>query len=256
MIVHVYTIMRNEKRILPYYFRHYLPFVDKFFIYDDYSDDGTREYLAQFDNVVVDSVKDKYGNEVHGIDDMTFRRVYNKSYQYWSRGKRGNADFVICCDADEFIYHPNIVQRLEELKVDGTMIIKPTGYTMFSDTFPSTDKQIYDVIKTGVKDVWYDKPILFNPTVNIRFDIGRHGMRHDFFNLANTRIGENTGIKLLHYRYLGAEYAKARSDVGWERMSDFNKKHGLAKHMAPDSNYFHSARWFALNKPNAVQCID
>lgn len=247
MVVHVYSIMRNEMVLLPYYMKHYRPFVEKFFIFEDESSDGTVEYLKSFDNVTL------MKPDRHGIDDRYFRQIYTDNYKIYSRGK---ADFVICCDGDEFIYHPDIVKKLTWCAKEGIKIVKPEGYTMCTEEFVPENRPITEMIKNGIRDVWYDKPILFNPEVNIRFDIGRHGMRHDFYNLEHTKIGIDTGIKLLHYRYLGKKYAEERLARGYSRMSERNLKWGLAKHMSPDSKYFHSAYWFEQNHLKAEKCIE
>ena len=45
-IVHLYALVWNELPILPFFLEHYRPFVDRFFLFDDGSDDGSYEYLA------------------------------------------------------------------------------------------------------------------------------------------------------------------------------------------------------------------
>ncbi|MBI4190914.1 MAG: glycosyltransferase family 2 protein, partial [Betaproteobacteria bacterium] len=43
--IHLYTMGWNEERLLPFFFRHYDPWVDRYVIYDDNSTDATLEML-------------------------------------------------------------------------------------------------------------------------------------------------------------------------------------------------------------------
>ena len=51
MTIHLYTITWNEMAMLAFFFRHYESWVDRFFIYDDGSTDGTLDYLRGKPNV-------------------------------------------------------------------------------------------------------------------------------------------------------------------------------------------------------------
>jgi glycosyltransferase involved in cell wall biosynthesis len=52
MAIHLYTFGWNEMRMLPFFFRHYEPLVDKIVFYDDGSTDGTLDLLAAKPNNV------------------------------------------------------------------------------------------------------------------------------------------------------------------------------------------------------------
>ena len=45
MRLHLYALCWNEGRMLPYFFRHYRSLVERFFIFDDGSTDGSLEFL-------------------------------------------------------------------------------------------------------------------------------------------------------------------------------------------------------------------
>jgi glycosyltransferase involved in cell wall biosynthesis len=53
MVIHLYTFGWNEMRMLPFFIRHYEPFVDKIVFYDDGSTDGTLDLLAAKQNVEI-----------------------------------------------------------------------------------------------------------------------------------------------------------------------------------------------------------
>ncbi len=40
MQVDLYTITWNEERLLPFFLDHYEPWIDRFIVFDDQSDDG------------------------------------------------------------------------------------------------------------------------------------------------------------------------------------------------------------------------
>ena len=242
MKIHLYCILRNEIKILPYFLRHYQQFVSRFHVFDDKSDDGTLELLEKYSNILV------LPTEISGLDDKYFRRVHQTEY---TKRSRGLCDFVFAVDADEFVYHPDLINVLQKCKNEGYQIIRPEGYVMISKEFPHTDGQICDEIKTGLKDVWYNKPIIFDPLIDIQWDLGRHGLKP----MEGIRICEDSGIKLLHYRYLGKEYCEERHTTHYKRLSSNNLKWKLGRHLDPASKYYHSLKWFEHYKGDAVQCI-
>jgi len=246
MIIHLYSILRNEIKILPYFLRHYQTFVNEFFIFDDDSDDGTAEELGKYKNITI------LKPGMHGIDDRHFRGLHQNEYKLRSRGK---CDIVICVDADEFIYNSELVDELEKFKNSKNHIVKPEGWTMFSENFCNTDGQIYDEIKTGYRDVWYDKPIIFKPSIDIKWDLGRHGVKE--VDMPGVVINKESKIKLLHYRYLGKKYCEERHARDYSRLSERNLKWKLGRHVIPGSKYYHSLKWFEHTKRHGeiIKCI-
>src|SRR4030042_1555898 len=103
MIIHVYSIMRNEEDLLPYFLRHYSTFADTI-----------------------------------------------------------------------FILNKNLKKVLEEQKKRGIKAIKATGFTMYSENFPQTQGQIYEECFWGSRTHLYDKTVVFDPEIDIKFTGGRH----------------------------------------------------------------------------------
>ena len=90
------------------------------------------------------------------LDDQTHINIKNECW------KNTSADWVMVVDADEFVYHPDLINRLST--IDATVII-PAFHNMFSEKFPTTAGQIYDEVRYGTIDggIWRSKPIIFHP---------------------------------------------------------------------------------------------
>ena len=104
MKIHIFSIVRNDAYILPYFIRHYSTFADKIFIIDDHSTDNTKEIANSFPNVEV--LDYEYNN---GFNEDSFSQSLIDHYKKHSRGK---ADWVMCADSDEFIYHKDMKKVL------------------------------------------------------------------------------------------------------------------------------------------------
>lgn len=212
MKVWVYTICKNEVKMMPYFLRHYETFCDSIIIYDDKSDDGTRDVIKKCSKA---QCRDWPGthNELRDDEFIDF------AHEQWKEA-RGKADWVIWVDADEFIYHPNIHQVLERYLAEGVDVPFITGYVMVSDHFPTTNGQIYDEIKTGFRSDEWSKPVVFRKW--IRWCVGRHSL--DIGSDFNPVRSSDAVIKLLHYRYLGLDYVKARNTGNRYRQPDYTKR--------------------------------
>jgi hypothetical protein len=199
VIIHVYAICWNEEKMLPHFFKHYNDIADQFFIYDNGSTDNSLLMLSAHPKVSVDKF------EVVGYSFVrTAQGIFN---QFWKNSK-GKADWVIVCDIDEHLYHPNLRSYLQQCTSNGITLIEPLGYEMFSDSFPNTDKPLHETIRRGARAPLFDKPQIFNPNEiqEINFGLGRH----DAFPVGNVSKPSNKEVLLLHYKYLGFDYLNAR----------------------------------------------
>jgi hypothetical protein len=215
MKVWVYCVMRNEAPLLPYFLRHYLTFADRITIYDDQSDDGGPA-IIQTAGPRVQLLPFPFS----GLDDIIFMDFANETY----KEARGQADWVIWVDADEFIYHPHILMTLGRYLASDVTLPLVAGFAMWSETFPAGAGQIYDEIKTGVPYDAYSKPVVVNPAIDIRWGAGKHGLHagHE-----NARRSQEAEIKLLHYRHLGEPYYTARQTRNYTRCTPANIERGL-----------------------------
>lgn len=231
MRVRLYCICRDEIRILPYFLRHYTPWVEKLIFYDDHSVDGTRELIASTPKC---ELRDWPGER--GLVDDQFLEFANEAW----KEARGKCEYVIFVDADEFLYHPNILGILTGYFHQDIDVPQIQGYTMVSRTFPTTQGQIYDEVRRGFPDGIWSKPAIFRK--HMFWTVGRHGVDYTRFNPKSSSLAE---IKLLHYRGLGIDYVRWRHQRNWERVPERCRSMNLGTNTAPEYVGHHSVAWFA-----------
>jgi len=86
--VHLYALVWNERPILPFFLDHYRPFVDKFYLFDDDSDDGSWEYLSNQQDVILERFES---------DGASFVEKARQFYCEAWKASRGSADFTRDC---------------------------------------------------------------------------------------------------------------------------------------------------------------
>lgn len=222
--------MWNEAPLLPYWLRHYEQYASRIFVWDGGSDDGTRELLEQHPLVTV------FDQQCVGLDDHYFTECFMRY-----RDLSAEADWCACVAADEFIYHPQLEQRLATIDNPKVQL---TGYTMYSDHFPTTAGQIYDEIQHGYLDVWSRKTVLFRPRATMQWKPGLH------VETSGDKPVVGTGIKLLHFRHLGVDYYLERTRRNYARWQlagidvefDAERTHNL-----PDGTRGNPYRWYVEN---------
>ena len=195
MKIHVFSIMWNEEFILPYFLRHYATFADRIFVIDDHSTDRTAEIAKAHPKVTL------LDYEYEGLVEDDFNKTFAKAYKEHSR----QADWAMCVDADELVYHPHITKALEHRQG----VLKTTGYFIVSDHLPVGGGQIYDELFMGVRFPKWDKPIIFDPKLDVMFGDGRHSVNQP---------AQPTDIKLLHYRYMSRQYVIDRNTASYPRV--------------------------------------
>lgn len=220
MKVHVYTLCYNEEVLLPYFFRHYKPMAERIVVYDNGSIDKSRELVTSL------------GGELRNLDtggehsDRAQTKLKNTCYNE----SRGKADWVIVVDMDEFMYHPNLVGLLKSYKASGITFPKVLGFDMFSEKPPSRNGQIYEEIREGWPYWMYNKFSVFHPDIDVNFGPGCHKADPK----GPVKMSDTPEIKLLHYRYLGAEYFARRYIMRMARISEDNVKNGWGLITPPD----------------------
>lgn len=228
MKVHLYFINFNDSFYLPFLARHY-SYCNKVVMYDNYSTDNSADIAKQLGFEV------RYFGKRGELNDQHYLDIKNHCW----KESRGHADYVIVCDADEFL-HADINSLTSSIPASD-------GFNMISESLP-----VQDVleIKTGTPDPSYGKQIIFDPNriQEINYVHGCH------VNHAVGIITSHDRIKMLHYRMIGGVYRIInRHRVYLHRMSDFNHKHNMGHHYK-HTDAAKKSEWAAI-KSNATVVI-
>lgn len=232
MRIWIFTICHNEIEIAPWFLRHYAQFADRILVWDDASTDGTRELLKAHPAVTLYDWP--YASGL--FEDKNLHHAYDV-YPH----AHGQADWCMWVDMDEFIYHPRMreilwtnANRPESLGFPAMLdVINTQGFNMLGNGLPVNGyehKQIWEHNPIGVRAPNYSKPVVFSPTAKIRWMRGKHQLE------GVTPFGFNVPaqLKLLHYRYLGAEYTRRKNAKNYERCGGSTGDRAAAWTCAPD----------------------
>lgn len=224
----------------PYFIRHYEQYCERIVVYDNGSDDGTQDLVRRHSLCELRHV-DSRGQ----FDERILMMIKG---QMWKESRK-TADWVICCDVDELLYHPRLMDYLADCRQRSVTIPVPSGWQMVHDRFPSTDRQVYDEIRTAVSDARYGKRIIFNPAAihEINYWPGCHIARPE----GDISEDSNQLLKLLHFKFLGLEYVAARYMDFARRMSDFNRANGFGAQylQTPEQLEAEFRRWQSQARP-------
>ena len=221
MKVEAHVLRYGDDWIVPYMVRHYLSYADKLVIHDA-GGGRSLEMEATDPRVCV------LPWDCNEVNDLKYAELRNSCW------KGTDADWVIVADLDEFIYFPEgAAQSLGAYTRMGAAVIRPHGFEMFSETYPTTEGQIYDEIKQGAPDdKWYAKPILFSPKLvsETRLGLGSHESDPILHDERRFHVGPKWPFArppcwLLHFHHVGPkEDIAAKFDATHARMCEMNVK--------------------------------
>jgi glycosyltransferase involved in cell wall biosynthesis len=237
MTIETFVTSYNEEKLIPYVMRYYGQF-SKVTFYDNESTDDTAKIAKQLGAEVI---------------SYSWRKEFDDLDLLWIKDncwKRSNADWVILVDADEFVYHKNIVDVLKKSKAT---IIHPTYHNMFSESFPVIEGQIFDEINMGTPDggIWIAKMNIFRPKEikQMNYHVGCH-----FADPEGTIIiDENSGIKTLHMRFLDREYTYNQYQNNRKKRSQLDKNNGWSVQF--DWSKEEINEYFDEQKPKLIKLI-
>jgi glycosyltransferase involved in cell wall biosynthesis len=219
MRVHVYTLTWNEEAILPYFLQHYASFAERIVVYDNCSDDQTRFMVDQHPAAELRALD--AGGELR--EDLTLE-MKNEA---WKELCGTGVDYVAIVDADEFLYHKDLLGFLRKNR--RYSLFRTLGFQMVSESFPCDDDSILKQVVKGCHREGMSKCVLFDPDMieDINYLPGAHKCAPSGDVVKYESSGD---LKLLHYKWLGVEYVCARHSEYKERLSALNREHGWGKH--------------------------
>jgi glycosyltransferase involved in cell wall biosynthesis len=233
MIIDVFAVCYNEEIILPYFLKHYKKFARNITIYDNMSTDNSVNIMNEYGvNVIRFNTGGKF-------EESLLMYIRNTCW------KSSDADWVIVCDMDELIYHENIIEVLTNTNANH---IVTEGYEMMSETLPTTEGQIYEELKFGYFKPDYSKPCLFKPSeiTNTNFGAGSHTAKPTGPNIISI---QDSGIKLLHYKYLNREVLIKKYEHYKVRQSIEMKRNGWGNYQEWDAKVINSQfdSWLSIS---------
>ncbi len=178
--------------MLDFFFRHYEPWVDRFYILDDGSTDGSREYLAARADVELGSV--------YRVNPESWVASAKHIYDYDWKRSRGEADWVVVTNIDEHQHHPDMHEYLRGLLQQGVTAAPAVGYQMIADALPAADSTLWRDRPMGAPDALVSKLAIFRPDhiAETNFWPGRHQAMLE----GNVVYPARDEITNLHYKYL------------------------------------------------------
>lgn len=216
LTIEAYILCYNEEKMILHTLNHYSKFCTHITIIDNCSTDNTIDLI---NHSGIPNITLKQFDTKGKLRDDAYELIKNTCWH------KSEADFVIVCDMDEFLYHPNLINELKLAKENGFGIINTEGYNMFSETFPTDySKPITEQIKRGARAYNFDKNIIFSPKLieNINYYPGAHKCNPVYYNNAKD-VRPKTKFKLLHYKYIGYDYLVQKHQSYAQRLSDYNK---------------------------------
>ena len=234
-VVWLFALCWNDAHMLPFFFRHYDDWVDRYLIFDDGSTDGSLSLLATHPRVTV----------------RRFERVFPESF-VWSatylqdrvwQEARGQADWVVITAIDEHLYHPDIPGYLAGCRAAGITALPALGFNMLSDTFPAPGERLAETRCIGAPHWEMNKLSLFDPEAltATNYWAGRHIARPQ----GRVVYAPTDAVLNLHYKYMGRDHVAARHRMLWGGLGDYDRSVGLGAHYAWPREKL-DARWEAL----------
>jgi glycosyltransferase involved in cell wall biosynthesis len=200
--IELYGRCYDDAHMLPFFFRHYDPFVDRYIIFDDGSTDGSIELLAAHPKVDLR----RLANDSH--PDSRVLAAKHLAETCW-RESGPDVDWVVFAEPDEHLFLPGTPAYLAACKAAGVTVLPSFGYQMLSHAFPGDrGAPLHRLVTRGAPDDAFNKLGFFSPNdvAALVFTPGLHACQA----FGRVVAPERTELLLLHYKFLDFERLVAR----------------------------------------------
>jgi hypothetical protein len=218
-VIHLYTICWNEERMLPFFFKYYDKFVDRYIFFDDKSDDRTIELINNHPRAEVRPFPESNNDSFV----LSAQSVHNNCW----KESRGHADWVIITAVDEFLYHPDLINFLIKCKSEKVTAIPALGYQMLSEVFPDNNSDLIMNVPHGAACHPFNKLSLFDPSeiTETNYQVGRHETNP----VGNIKYPKHDELLNLHFKYLSFDllFERHKQLLNKLRCSDIKNKWGI-----------------------------
>lgn len=237
MTVHLYSQCWNEAEMLPFFFRHYDPIVDHYFIFDDGSTDESLEILSGHPRVTVACKPRTMPGSLAVSQQFLFNHCWKAS--------RGRADWVIVTDIDEHLYHEELSNYLLRCVSAGVTLVPALGFQMISEEPPSGEADLCLNYTMGAPFDEMLKASIFDP--NAVTEIAYKPGRHRAAPTGRILLPPVDEVFLLHYKYMGFQrtYSRQRALAG--RLGFFDRYKAYGRQYWWDAKQFRSD-WDAVRQ--------
>jgi hypothetical protein len=220
--VHLYTVCWNEADLLGFFFRHYDPWVDRYVVMDDGSNDGSVALLAAHPRVEL--------RRLERVDGDSYVRSHTAMLNSAWKESRGSATWVVLTDIDEHLHvsgRPQAAYLAEQSRA-GVTVLPALGFDLNHPTLPAGDGLLVDLVRRGRPRTAYNKLAIFDPDAIDESHVvdGRHRAALT----GDVRLPVRDELMLWHYKHLGFERWAEREAIQGTRLGAGDLAEGLAGH--------------------------
>lgn len=215
MTVHLYAACWNEIDMLDFFFRHYDPWVDRYFIFDDGSDDGSIERLQRHPKVTLGRLERTHPDSLI----LSLLDLYNQGW----KASRGEADWVVVVNVDEHLHHPDMPDYLRRCRLERVTAVPALGYQMVAPRLPA-DGTLAGQCMRGVPWANMSKLALFAPDAIA--DIVYRPGRHRAAPAGEVRYPAADEVLNLHFKCVDPARVLQRHRQQQPRLGSVDKRHG------------------------------
>ncbi|MDR3472729.1 MAG: glycosyltransferase family 2 protein [Devosia sp.] len=217
--------------MLPHFFRHYDPIVDRYFVFDDGSDDGTLEMLQAHPKVVVRPFERR-----HPASLIRSQTIAQNSF--WKHS-RGLADWVLITDVDEHQVRAggaSIRRYLRHCRNARVTLLPSLGFNILAEIDLRPDIDLHTAVHLVQAEPDMNKLGFFDP--NAIAETNFADGRHDAHPTGRVLLPPRDEMALLHFKHLGPTRTFERQRREGQRLLETDHQRGIGTHWLADEERY------------------